>query len=165
MRPSPPPRRTTSRLGASVNGYFFADHRLRDAFGNPALTYGADLSEVAAPKGDKLAFAYDVVSANRNDSRLFIVPLTVGYVKLLADRSADLIPYFRIAGGGAYYDVAVHDGGFDRSFKTFGGVGLAEAGVVFGKRIALKAKYFLFQNRGVPLSGLEVGLTYSFGKV
>lgn len=152
-------------LGVSVNGYFFADSRLRNVFGNPALTYGANLAEISAPKGNKLSFAYDFISASRDDSNLYIIPLTLGYAKSFGDEDAKLVPYFRLAAGGAYYDVGIHNDGIDRGFKTFGGVGKAEVGLVFSKTIALKANYYLFQNRGVPLSGFEIGLVYNFTKL
>lgn len=153
------------RLGVSVSGYFFADARLRRAFGNPTLAYGANLTEVTAPKGDKLSFAYDLVSASRDDNTLLIVPLTIGYAKLFAPKDSNFIPYVRVGAGGAYYDVSIHNGDIDRGFKTFGAVGTAQVGVVFNKSVGLKADYFLFQNRGVPLSGFQIGLVYNFGKL
>ena len=155
------------RLGVSVSGYFFSDSRLRNAFGNPTLAYGANLTEISSPgSNNKISFAYDFISANRDDSSLFIIPLTLGYVRTFADpKTSATVPYFRLGAGGAYYDVAVHDGGYNKSFKTFGAVGSAEVGVVLSRVVALRAKYFLFQNRGVPLSGLQLGLVYNFGRL
>ena len=151
------------RLGVSVNSYLFADSRLRNAFGNPALTYGANLTEITGPRADKFGFAYDFITASKGDSQLFVVPLTLGLTRVFADKQASTIPYARIAAGGAYYDVAVHDGDYNKSFKTFGAVASAEAGIVFNRVVGLKAKYFVFQNRGVPLSGIQIGLVYNFG--
>ena len=154
------------RLGASVNGYFFADSKLRDAFGNPALTYGVNLSTINRPSANRLTFAYDIITADRGDSRIFVLPFTVGYEKQFADRNASLLPYFRVDAGVSYYDIALHDGGQDTSFKSWGGVGGAEVGVVFNKTVALKAKYYLFQSReGISFSGFEVGLVYNFGRL
>ena len=153
------------RLGVSVNSYFFTDSRLRDAFGDPALTYGANLSEISGPTGNKFGLAYDFITASRGDSQLFVVPLTLGVTRVFGDVRSSTVPYARIAVGGAYYDVAVHDNGYDKSFKTFGAVATAEAGIVFSRTVGIKAKYFVFQNRGVPLSGIQVGLVYNFGKL
>ena len=153
------------RLGVSVNGYFFTDHRLRNAFGNPALAYGANLTEITGPTGSRSGLAYDFITASKGDSQLFVVPLTFGLTRVFADKQATTIPYARLAAGGAYYDVAVHDGDYNRSFKTFGAVATAEAGIVFNRVVGLKAKYFVFQNRGVPLSGFQIGLVYNFGSL
>ncbi len=154
------------QLGASVNAYFFADGKLRSAFGNPAITYGANLTALNRPSANKLTFAYDIITADRGDSRLFVLPLTIGYERQFADSDASLLPYFRLEGGVAYYDVALHDGGNDLSYKSYGGVGGAEIGVVFNKALALKAKYYIFQGReGINFSGFEVGLVYNFGRL
>lgn len=155
----------TARLGASVNAYFFSNSRVSDAFGEPALTYGVNLASLNRPQENKPSFAYNIISANRNDSKLFLLPFTVGYEKQFADRNAaKLLPYARIEAGVAYYDVAIHNGGYDKSFKTGGAVGAAEIGLVFNKSVAVKARYNVFQERsGVNLSGAEFGLTYSFG--
>ena len=154
-----------ARIGASVNAYFFSDSHVREAFGDPALTYGVNLASLNRPQENKPTFAYNIISAAKGDSALFLLPFTIGYEKQFADRkTANFLPYARIEGGVAYYDVAIHNDNWDRSFKTFGGVAAAEIGVVLNKAVAIKARYNLFQDRsGVKLSGAEVGLTYSFG--
>ena len=93
------------RLGVSVNGYFFTDHRLRNAFGNPALAYGANLTEITGPTGSRSGLAYDFITASKGDSLLFVVLLTFGLTRVFADKQATTIPYARLAAGGAYYDV------------------------------------------------------------
>lgn len=155
------------QIGANVNAYFFADGKLRNAFGNPALTYGANLTALNRPSANKLTFAYDIITADRGDSRLFVLPFTVGYEKQFADaKTANVLPYFRVEGGVSYYDVALHDGGNDIAYKSYGGVGGAEVGLVFSKTLAVKAKYYIFQGReGVNFSGFQVGLTYNFGRL
>ena len=154
------------QLGASVNAYFFSDSKLRNAFGNPSLTYGANLTAINRPSANKLTFAYDIIVADRDGSRLFVLPLTVGYEKQFAERDASVLPYFRLEGGVAYYDIALHNGGNDISFKSYGAVGGAEVGLVFSKTVALKAKYYLFQSReGLTNSGFELGLVYNFSRL
>ena len=153
----------TARLGASVNAYFFSDEKVRSALGDPALTYGANLSSISRPRANKLSFAYDIISASRDGSTLFVLPLTAGYEKQFGDRAQKLVPYARLEGGVAYYDVAIHNGDYDKSFKSYGAVGAAEVGVVLNRTLSLKAKYYLFQNRGVGLSGAQLGVVYNFG--
>lgn len=151
------------RVGATVNAYFFSSKRLSDAFGDPTLTYGVNLSSLVRPRANKLSFQYDILTARRDDSVLFVVPLTAGYEVQAPNANPNVLPYARIDGGVSYNDVAIHNNGDDKSFKTFGVVASAEVGVVFQKRIGLKAKYFLFQDHdGVNLSGAQVGLVYTF---
>ncbi|GEM_PF-6084367 len=154
-----------ARLGVSVNAYFFSDKNVRDALGDPAITYGVNLSALNRPQANRLSFAYNIISASKDDSTLFLLPFTVGYERQFADRrTARLLPYARVEAGGAYYDVALHNGDYDKSFKTFGVVGAAEIGMVFNRNFALRGRYNLFQERsGVKLSGFEVGVTYNFG--
>lgn len=154
----------TARLGLSVNAYYFTEGRVRDALGEPALTYGLSAASLNRPRENKLSFAYNIVSAAKDDSRLFLLPVTVGYEKQFAPRRSSTLPYARVEAGFAYYDVALHDGDYDKSFKTGGAVGAAEVGVIFNGSLGLKGRYNLFQERfGVDLSGFEVGLTYTFG--
>lgn len=153
------------QLGASVNAYFFGDSKLRNAFGNPSLTYGANLTTLNRPSANKLTFAYDLIVADRNDNRLFVLPLTVGYEKQFTSTDSSFLPYVRIDAGAAYYDVALHHDE-DISFKSWGAVGGIEAGIVFNKTVGLKARYYLFQGReGINFSGVEIGLVYNFGKL
>ena len=153
----------TARAGASLSTYFFADKRISQALGDPAITYGASLSEIKRPQAGKLAFAYDIISAKRSGSTLFLLPVSVGIEKQFGDSQGKAVPYARIEAGAAYYDVAIHNGGYDRSFKTGGAVGAAEIGFVLNQTFSLKAKYYLFQDRfGVNLSGAQFGVVYNF---
>ncbi len=156
----------TASLGVSVNAYYLDSAKLRSAFGDPAITYGVNLSAVNRPQANKPTFAYNIVTATKGDNKFFLLPATIGYEVQFADRSANVLPYARVEGGYAYYDVAIHHDDFDKSFKAGGFAGAVEAGLVFNKAIAVKARYNLFQERfGVNLSGLEVGLVYTFGKL
>ena len=153
-----------ARFGASVSAYYISDSRLRDAFGNPALTYGVNASALSRPRANKPTFAYNVLTATKGDSKFFLVPFTIGYEKQLGDRlTAKTLPYARVEAGYAYYDVAIHDGSYNQSFKTGGFTAGAEAGIIFNRSLGLKARYNLFQDRfGVDLSGVQVGVTYNF---
>lgn len=153
----------SAQVGASVNAYFLTQKKMRDVFGDPALTYGLNLSSLTRPQANKPTFAYNPIAASKGDSRFFLLPVTIGYELQFADRGSNMVPYLRGEGGYAYYDVAIHDNGIDQSFKAGGFVAAVEAGIVMNKSIGLKARYNLFQDRfGVNLSGLELGLVYNF---
>ncbi len=154
-----------ARLGVSVNAYYFNEGRVRDALGEPAITFGVNLAALNRPQENKPSFAYNIITASKGDSTLFLLPFTVGYEKQFANRrEAKVLPYARVEAGIAYYDVALHRGGFDKSFKAGGYTAAAEVGLVLNKNLAIKGRYNLFQERsGIDLSGVEVGLTYNFG--
>ena len=153
----------SAKLGVSVNAYYITESKLRDVFGNPAVTYGLNLSAINRPQANKLSYAYNPIAARKGNSNFFLLPVTVGYELQFADRQASTLPYVRAEAGYAYYDVAIHDNGWNQSFKAGGFVGAVEAGMVFNKSIALKARYNLFQERfGVNLSGIELGVVYNF---
>jgi hypothetical protein len=153
----------STQAGVSANAYFLTQKKMRDVFGDPALTYGLNLSGLTRPQANRPTLAYNPIAASKGDSRFFLLPLTIGYEIQLTDRNSNMVPYGRIEGGYAYYDVAIHDSGIDQSFKAGGFVAAVEAGLVMNKSIGLKARYNLFQDRfGVNLSGLELGLVYNF---
>lgn len=153
----------SARLGVSVNAYYISDSKLRDVFGNPAITYGLNLSAINRPQANRLTYAYNPIAAQKGDSKFFMLPVTIGYELQFAERRASTLPYVRAEAGYSYYDIAIHDNGWNQSFKAGGFVGAVEAGVVFNRSIALKARYNLFQERfGVNMSGAELGLVYNF---
>lgn len=153
----------SASAGVSVNAYYITQSKLKDVFGNPAITYGLNLSGLTRPQANKPTFAYNPITASKDSSRFFLLPVTIGYETQFADRGANVVPYIREEVGYAYYDVAIHNNGIDESFKAGGYVAAVEAGLVLNKSIGLKARYNLFQDRfGINLSGLELGVVYNF---
>lgn len=157
-------------LGVSAGAYFLTDSKMRDVFGNTVLTFGVTTASLHRPEAGKLAVNYNVITGRKDDSLFVMVPVTLGYeyhfggdTSGYVQKTSNTLPYARIEAGAAYYDVAIHDGGNDQSFKAGGAFGGAEIGVVFNDRIGVNARYNLAQERfGVNLSGFSVGLTYIF---
>jgi hypothetical protein len=118
-------------------------------------------------RGGSLRTEFNVLNANKNGNRLFLLPFNLmAEVPLTADENRDsLQPYFRVGGGVAYYDYAINMTGARNSAKTFGLTGSAELGIVVAQRLNLFGRYNYFQRRGgFDFSGVTVGLSYSLLK-
>lgn len=153
-------RRGQALIGPRLEWYYFSDSRLRNTFGSPVFNVGLGAASAVSS-------GLDVISASRNGSKLFLVPLTFSVKKDLGgDKFAEVPyqPYVRLAAGVAYYDIAVTVAPGDRrSEKTFGLTGAAELGINVTERLNVYARYNFFQKRaGLDFSGFNFGISYAF---
>jgi len=152
------------QVGPRVGAFLPQSAVVRDAFGSAIPDFGFGRTRTGVSRGGSLRNDINVINANRNGNRLFLVPANLMLeVPLTMDENADgLQPYVRVGGGVAYMDYALTVNGNRVAAKTFGLTGSAELGVVFAKRWNLFGRYNYFQQRsGIDFSGITVGLSFS----
>jgi hypothetical protein len=161
-------QRNSPLFGAEVGVYYFQDSQLSDIFGaTPSIGVGS----VSPDRGRRQAWrSYSdigLIRADKDGSRLLMVPVTFGLVYSFANTERDAAqPYFRFGGGFAYTDYAINTNAGRMSGSKFLPTGMAELGVVFINRIRLAARYNWFQETDdLSFRGLELSLSYVFVRI
>ncbi len=147
-------------IGASVGVFMPSSRVMRDAFGSQVLRFGLGSVGRQSTGNFKIGTEMDIISANKNGNRLFIVPFTFNAEQQLATSGA-LRPYIKPFAGLAYIDYGINTFGGRQDNKlirlTYG----AEAGIVLSEKLRLSARYNIFQNSGLDFSGLTLSATFS----
>jgi hypothetical protein len=147
-------------LGASVGVFMPSSRTIRDAFGSQVLRFGFGGVGRQSTGNFKLGTELDIISANKNGNRLFILPFTFAAEQQLAMAGA-VRPYVKPFAGLAYIDYGISTPSGRRDSKivrvTYG----AEVGVVLSEKLRLSARYNVFQNSGFDFSGLTLSATFS----
>ena len=147
-------------LGASVGYLYPQSTALKAAFGKEVIHIGVTPVN-NAQKQEGVVPGWEVISASKNGSHMFIVPITYGIQKSLGD-NVMFQPYYRIFAGYAYMDYNI--GG--TSSKGFNPTWGAELGATVIKNGSISARYNGFNNRsGLNFNNIEVSLTYSLFKL
>jgi hypothetical protein len=152
-------------LGVSVGIFEPSDQQLKNDLGSQFLSFGLGGSATGRPDEGAITPEYNLIFANGNGNKLFILPLTYGYeYHFGADSSAKLLPYVRPFAGLAYYDYSITDfaSGQHSSAKQLGATYGAEGGILLGNKLKLSATYNYFTKAsGFTFNGLTLSATYS----
>jgi opacity protein-like surface antigen len=150
-------------LGFKVGALYPDSALLRNVFGKQILSYGlGGFKNEEASK--KLRGDFSIISAEKNGSKFFLVPVTAAYVRHFREREAlevvQFDPYFRILAGAAYYDYAINVApGVRKSAKTFGLTAGVELGVNVSKTVNVYARYNYFQKKDdIDFNGITLGV-------
>lgn len=151
-------------LGVKAGLTWFSNSEMRDVFGNGKMTFG--FSPVRGPKnanGMKLGTNLDFLLADRDGSRLAVIPLTMGMESAVGGDYTGVKPYFAVRGGFAYADYAINrPGGGRSSGKTIVPTGNVELGFAVNKNLIISARYNLMSKvNGMDFSGLSFQATYA----
>lgn len=152
-----------SNLGVQGGLFIPTDGEIRDAFGSSLLSFGLGATSRQEFKQRSLRWDWNVISADKNGNRVFILTPSVGFVFPLGDATGVTRPYWAVRGGVAYMDYSVDTG--DERVSGSGIVfnGNAELGVSVSDRLNLSLRYDLFGERdGLNFNGLSLNLTYGF---
>lgn len=159
--------------GLDVGGYFPTNGEMRDIFGDVLLRVGVRPFEQRI--SDKWKFIVDVnaLSARKNGSKLFLMPVTFGFTRSFGSPESRTIPFVQVAAGPAYYDYSINreveitaEGGKGSeterfSKKRFGANANIEAGVLIDKRFALVARAD-FYTKADDFDFNGISLTFSY---
>ncbi len=152
-------------LGGSIGVYIPTNKVIRDSFGSQILSFGIGPVGSTSAQSGKLTSDISLLTANKNGNRLLIIPYTLGYEMTLGDAGAMAVPYVRGGIGLAYYDYDVTIGESNVHGRKFSSVGVAEAGVIIGKRLRLSGKYDFFSKQsGLDFNGWQLAATFAVAK-
>jgi len=150
-------------LGFKVGALYPDSGLLRNVFGKQILSYGLggfkNQEATSRLRGD-----FSIISASKNGSKFFLLPVTAAYVRHFREREALEVvkfdPYVRILAGVAYYDYAIDVApGVRKSAKTFGLTAGAELGVNVSKTVNVYARYNYFQKKDdIDFNGFTLGV-------
>ncbi|RYG32883.1 hypothetical protein EON81_19570 [bacterium] len=160
-------------VGPTVGAYFPTQKFVRDAFGNPVLSYGFSPVQTGRPAQNKFQPDLNIISASKNGNKLFLLPITAAFeLRLIKEvtginagfnQQVPLIPFLRFTAGPAYYDYAITTApGERRARKGIGFTAGAEIGISLNNRLTITAGYNWFtKSDGLDFSGVSANLTYS----
>jgi len=154
-------------LGPYVGLYFPQSSELRDIFGSTVLRFGAGPIASSRPKQHTLQPDLSFVTASKNGSKFFLVPITAAYEHQLVSSNPLFLPYVRFSAGVAYYDIAINRTPTERvSEKTWGAAGGVEVGALIAHRWGASLKYNVFEKKGgFDFNGLTFSVSIPLGKV
>jgi hypothetical protein len=149
--------------GFSAGIYLPTNGTIRDAFGSQIMRFGFANVGSQRTGNFKIGTELDIISANRNGNRLFIVPFTLGAEQQLSgDQNATARSYIKPFAGLAYMDYGVTVGATRNESKVLRFTYGAEFGVVVSDHLRLAARYNVFpKTGGFDFSGLNLSATFS----
>lgn len=152
-------------IGVSVGIFEPSSQQLKNDLGSQFLSFGLGGAATARPSEGAITPEYNLIFANGNGNKLFLLPLTYGYeYHFGSDDSAKILPYVRPFLGIAYYDYSITDfaSGEHSSAKQIGGTYGLEGGILIGHKLKVSAAYNYFtQAAGFSFNGLTLSATYS----
>jgi hypothetical protein len=154
----------TPLYGISVGGYFPTDGEIRDLVGKSFLQLG--FSPNVGVSKEKFSLRPELVyiggSGHGNRFSIFAIPITAVMPLSLTDQKTT--PYIAAGAGLTYFDYDITRPGptnFRRS--GVGAITHFEAGMVFGDRVKLSARYnILSGSQGFNFNGIQVGISWQF---
>ena len=151
-------------LGVEAGVYFPTDPTIRDVFGTSVAKVGFNYGNFGR-QADKwrLTGNFNFISANKDGSRFFLVPVTAAVGRMFGQPGDNSRPYVRVGAGLAYMDYSVEVSSVDRrrARKILPTAG-AEVGVVIGDRLRLAGTYNWFaETDGLDFTGFQLTLGYS----
>jgi len=152
-------------IGVSIGVFEPTSAQVKNDLGSQFLSFGLGGAAKGRPSEGAITPEYNLIFANGNGNKLFILPFTYGYeYHFGSDDTAKILPYVRPFAGLAYFDYSITDlaSGEHSSAKQLGGTYGLEAGILIGHKIKLSASYNYFTNAGgFSFNGLSLSATYS----
>ena len=152
-------------IGVSVGIYTPTSSQVRHDLGNQAIQFGLGGASTKRPAEGSITPQYNLIIANGNGNKLFVLPFTYGYeYHFGTDTSSKFLPYVRPFAGVAYYDYSITDlsSGEHDSAKAFGATYGIEGGILLSNKIKVSAAYNYFTpSSGLSFSGWSLSATYS----
>jgi len=156
---------TQTGIGISIGIYEPTSAQLKNDLGSQFLSFGLGGAPTGRPSEGAITPEYNLIFANGNGNKLFILPLTYGYeYHFGSDNTSKILPYVRPFAGLAYYDYSITDlgSGQHSSAKQVGGTYGLEGGILIGHKLKLSAGYNYFTNAGgFSFNGLTLSASYS----
>lgn len=160
--------------GIELGAYLPTDGAVRDELGDALWRIG--VSPVSSRFSKKVTFGPDINllwATNSNDSRLFLLPVTlVATIGLGMNETTET--YLAVGAGPAYFDYSLvrvteapKDGLVATRYKDKGITGNvnAEVGLLFNKRLSVKGRYDYYPELdGFDFSGFSLSVNYAFLK-
>ncbi|MBX3118645.1 MAG: outer membrane beta-barrel protein [Fimbriimonadaceae bacterium] len=144
-----------------AGAYFFTSSELRDRFGDPLPSIGIQPFTAKIGRDWQVIGDIKFLTASRDGSRLFVVPVSASVSKKFADPDARVIPIVRVGAGPAYYDYSIMRTSGRVKDRTFGWNTNAGIDFVFDKRWALSFRYDQYSKTdGLDFSGMTVAITF-----
>src|SRR5476651_2555884 len=139
----------TSQLGIGISVGIFepTSAQIKNDVGSQFLSFGLGGAGGKRPSEGAITPEYNLIYANGNGNKFFVLPLTYGYeYHFGSDSTSKILPYERPFAGIAYFDYSITDlaSGQHSSAKQVGGTYGAEGGVLIGRKLKLSATYNYF---------------------
>jgi hypothetical protein len=152
-------------IGLSAGIYSPTSSQIRADLGNQAIQFGLGGAATRRPSEGSITPQYNIILANGNGNKLFILPFTYGYeYHFGSDTGSSFLPYVRPFAGIAYYDYSITDfaSATHYSEKQIGGTYGIEAGILLSKKLKVSAAYNYFTpSNGLSFNGWSLSATYS----
>ncbi len=151
--------------GINLGAYFPVDGDISDLFGSALPRFGFSPVDRKFEKKFDIVTDVNILFANSDDARLFILPVTVGAVIGIGGEKTK--GFVAINAGPAYYDYVLfrfNGIGFDRfDARKIGWNVNLEVGVLLNNRFSITGRYDWFnKSDDFDFSGYSVNLNYTF---
>lgn len=152
-------------FGIQGGAYFFTSSELRDRFGDPLASIAFQPFTAKIGRDWQVIGDVHILSASRNGSRLFALPLTASVSKKLGNPDARVLPVLRFGVGPSYYDYSIQRTSGRVKDKAWGWNSNVGLDLVFDKRWALSFRYDQYsKTNDFDFSGLTVAITFGLIK-
>jgi hypothetical protein len=151
--------------GINLGAYFPVDSDISDLFGNALPRFGFSPVDRKFDKKFDIVTDVNILFANSDEARLFVLPVTVGVVFGTGDQKSK--GFVAVNAGPAYYDYVLfrfNGTGFDRfDARKIGWNANVEVGLLLNNRFSITGRYDWFnKSDDFDFSGFSLNLNYTF---
>ena len=150
-------------LGPDVGVFFPNDTTLRNALGDNWISFGVSSMRDGVQQSRAMGTNWNIITQSKNGNKVFMGSYSYGIVMPLG--LSETRPYVAARGGLSYIDYALGPVNNRISGKQIGYNINLEAGLRFGDRVTLAARYdFFSKHDGLSFDGLSLSLSYALVK-
>lgn len=151
-------------MGITIGVFFPTDTEIRDLVGKSFFQFGFSPSVGIQKEKYSIRPELNFLGGSGNGNRFSIIAVPITFTMPLGMGQEKTTPYIAAGAGLTYFDYDItRPGPVNFRDKGIGTIAHVEAGIVFGDRMRLSARYNMLSERdGFNFNGLQVGLSWQF---